>query len=106
MAFTALVILLAPFGPCTERGALQSRFAGSAHDTATPDLPTLISSWQRHLAAQHMSQATLATYSASVLALVLGFFAVPRAASVLEALGRRRRAVALLGDPAVRGVPQ
>ncbi len=55
-----------PCGPCTERIALPSRSAGSAHDTATSDLPTLLASWRRHLTAQRMSPATLDTYSASV----------------------------------------
>ena len=48
------------FGPCTERGALPSRFAGNAHDTATSDLPTLLASWRRHLAARRMYRAELA----------------------------------------------
>lgn len=59
-AYSALVTLLAPFGLCTERGALPSRSAGSVHDTATSDLPTLLASWRRHLTAQRRSQATLA----------------------------------------------
>ena len=33
------------------------------HHTAPPDLDTLLTSWRRHLAAQQMSPATLATYS-------------------------------------------
>ena len=41
--------------PLTERSALPSRSADSAHDTATSDLSTLLASWRRHLAAQRMS---------------------------------------------------
>ena len=36
------------------------------HDTAPSDLATLLASWRRHLTAQRMSPATLATYSAAV----------------------------------------
>ena len=36
------------------------------HDTAPFDLPPLLASWRRHLTAQRMSPATLATYSAAV----------------------------------------
>jgi site-specific recombinase XerD len=37
-----------------------------AHSTAARDLPDLLASWRRHLAAQRMSPATLSTYSAAV----------------------------------------
>ena len=36
------------------------------NDTTQSDLPALLGSWRRHLAAQRMSPATLDTYSASV----------------------------------------
>ena len=39
---------------------------GTRDDTASSELLTLLASWRRHLAAQRMSPATLATYSAAV----------------------------------------
>lgn len=77
--------MLAPFGPCTERSALASRFADKAHDTATSDLSTLLASWRRHLVAQRMSPATLSTYSTSVrqLARFLAERGMPTSAAAL-----------------------
>ncbi len=65
---------------------MPSRSADSAHDTATSDLPTLLASWRRHLAAQRMSPATLDTYSASVRGLdrFLGGQAMPQVAARIE----------------------
>jgi site-specific recombinase XerD len=53
----------------------------AVHDTAPSDLQTLLASWRRHLAAQRMSPATLATYSAAVRGLdaFLAEQAMPRA---------------------------
>jgi site-specific recombinase XerD len=59
---------------------------GSLDDTAPSELMTLLASWRRHLAAQRMSPATLATYSAAVRALdsFLAVQGLPRGAAPLR----------------------
>jgi site-specific recombinase XerD len=56
------------------------------NDTSPFDLPPLLASWRRHLTAQRMSPATLATYSAAVRGLdaFLAAEEMPRVASSIR----------------------
>ena len=48
------------------RDAMATTPTSPEHHTAPPDLDTLLAWWRRHLAAQRMSPAKLAIYSAAV----------------------------------------
>jgi site-specific recombinase XerD len=60
--------------------------AGTDDHTAPSELTALLASWRRHLAAQNMSPATLATYSAAVRGLdaFLTDQGMPRAAAAIR----------------------
>lgn len=80
-----------------------SRHPSAPHDTADSELMGLLDSWRRHLAAQRMSPATLATYSTAVRGLdaFLAAQDMPRTAGGL----RREHVEAFITDLLERWTP-
>ncbi|HSL76910.1 MAG TPA: phage integrase N-terminal SAM-like domain-containing protein, partial [Candidatus Limnocylindrales bacterium] len=80
-----------------------SGHAIAADDTSESELLGLLTSWRRHLAAQRMSPATLATYSAAVRGLdrYLEAEGLPRTVADL----RRERIEAFITDLLARWTP-
>ena len=73
------------------------------NDTTQSDLPALLGSWRRHLAAQRMSPATLDTYSASVRG--LDRFLVEQAMTQVAAQIGREHVEAFITDLLERWKP-